>query len=31
MAMLAERKRKVKWALNPRGKLWSEGIIFNAF
>ncbi|XP_026466530.1 PIN2/TERF1-interacting telomerase inhibitor 1-like [Ctenocephalides felis] len=24
MAMLAERKRKVKWALNPRGKQWSE-------
>lgn len=24
MAMLAERKQKQKWSLNPRGKLWSE-------
>lgn len=23
--MLAERKRKQKWSLNPRGKDWSEG------
>lgn len=25
MAMLAERKRKQKWSLNPRGKHWSDG------
>ncbi|XP_050316050.1 uncharacterized protein LOC126750467 [Anthonomus grandis grandis] len=24
MSILAERKRKQKWSLNPRGKLWSE-------
>ncbi|XP_071454318.1 PIN2/TERF1-interacting telomerase inhibitor 1-like [Hetaerina americana] len=24
MAMLAEPRRKTKWTLNPRGKLWSE-------
>lgn len=25
MSMLAEPKRKQKYSLNPRGKLWSEG------
>lgn len=25
MSMLAERKRKQKFSLNPRGKTWSEG------
>lgn len=25
MSMLAERKRRQKWSLNPRGKDWSEG------
>ncbi|GLV38320.1 N-myristoyl transferase [Carabus blaptoides fortunei] len=26
MAMLAERKRKQKWSLNPRGKHWSDDV-----
>lgn len=25
MAMLAERKQKVKWCLNPRGNDWAKG------
>lgn len=25
MSMLAERKRKQKWSLNPRGKAWASG------
>lgn len=23
--MLAERKKRVKWSLNPRGNFWSQG------
>lgn len=35
MSMLAEKRRKQKWSLNPRGKEWSQGnlninnILFN--
>lgn len=25
--MLAERKQKQRWSLNPRGKHWSEGYL----
>jgi hypothetical protein len=29
--MLAERKRRVKWSLNPRGNLWSQGMLHAFF
>lgn len=26
MSMLAERRQRQKWSLNPRGKWWTEGM-----
>lgn len=29
MSMLAEKKKREKWCLNPRGKSWSDGGLIN--